>query len=97
MEEHIKADENGGDMSTTKQENLFEIKSTYEEEWEGMPEFSHEDKTGVKSIIVHFDSQEDMEGFSKLVEQTITERTQSIWYPKAKIDSYVDKVYIDES
>ena len=67
------------------------------EEWEGMPEFHQEDKTAMKSIIVHFDSQEAIDNFAELVKQTITPKTRSIWYPKAKIDKYMDKGFVDAS
>jgi len=66
-----------------------------EDEWKGMPEFNQEDKTAFKSIIVHFKNQKDVNQFSKLVEQTITEKTRSIWYPEAEIDRYADKRYVD--
>ena len=57
----------------------------YDKEWEGMPEFEQEDLTSMKSIIVHFANQGDIDTFSELVEQKITEKTRSIWFPKAEI------------
>jgi len=54
----------------------------YEKAWEGMPEFEQEDLSAMKSIIVHFASQDDIDEFSELIEQGITEKTKSIWYPK---------------
>ena len=52
------------------------------EEWQGMPEFEHEDLTAYKSLIVHFKAQEDVDAFSELVEQRLTEKTKAIWYPE---------------
>jgi hypothetical protein len=63
------------------------------EEWEGMPEFDHEDKTSFKQIHVHFKNVDDMRAFAKLVKQTITEKTRSIWYPEAEIERMMDKQY----
>jgi hypothetical protein len=50
-------------------------------EWGGMPEFDQPDATAWKSVIVHFRNKEDYEDFSKLVNQTLTDKTRSIWYP----------------
>lgn len=68
-----------------------------EDEWEGMPECNNEDLTSFKKIIVHFKSKKEMQEFSLLLKQTITEKTQSLWYPAAKITRYSDKRYQDES
>lgn len=66
-------------------------------EWQGMPEFTQDDLTAFKSLIVNFASFEDMEAFSRLIEQKVTDRTRSIWYPPAEIGHYADKRYEDES
>ena len=65
----------------------------WKEHWQGMPEYIHEDLTPWKSVIVHFESREDMVAFSALIEQTLTEKTQSVWFPKAEIGRYMDKRY----
>ena len=70
-------------------------------EWEGMPEFNQEDLTAVKSIRVNFASLEDMRNFGELIEQKITEKTRSLWFPKADVIHadviYIEKAYQDES
>lgn len=66
-------------------------------EWQGMPEFDQKDLSAFKSIVVHFDSPLSMQKFAKLIGQPITEKTRFVWYPKAKIDRYADKRYVDES
>lgn len=66
------------------------------EEWDGMPEFEQEDQDAWKTVKVHFAKQEDMDEFAKLVGQNLTEKTKSIWYPKAEIGHLVDKAYVDE-
>lgn len=63
-------------------------------EWRGMPEFTHEDLSPVKTLYVHFESRADLLAFARLVEQPLTTRTRSIWYPKAEIGRYADKRYI---
>jgi len=57
----------------------------YNAAWQGMPEFEQENVFGeIKSIMVHFASLNDIKVFSNLVEQTITEKTKFIWFPKQK-------------
>ena len=68
----------------------------YEKEWEGMPEFEQEDLSAIKMIKVNFATIADMDTFSDLVGQKITERTRSIWFPKAELLSQTNKVYQDE-
>lgn len=75
---------------------FFEIKTDRESEWEGMPEFVHQDLSPFKSVVVHFANEADMQAFSELVEQRLTDKTQSIWYPRATIDTYADKLYIED-
>lgn len=62
-------------------------------EWQGMPEFKHEDKESFQKVIVHFKNQADVDKFAALVAQPITPKTRSIWYPEAEIDTYADKRY----
>jgi hypothetical protein len=62
-------------------------------EWRGMPEFIQEDLTPRYSVIVHFESDEDLSAFSKLVAQTVTPNTRSLWYPEAEIGHMMDKRY----
>jgi len=66
------------------------------QEWQGMPEFSDRGEA-VKSLIVHFKTEEDIKRFSELVEQEITEKTKYIWFPERKRQNYKDEVYIDAS
>ena len=48
------------------------------------------------SVVLHFGTRKDMEQFSRLVEQTITLRTKSVWWPKLEITRFSDKRYADE-
>jgi len=68
----------------------------WRQEWQGMPEFAHEDLTPWKSVVVHFGSRADKDAFAKLVDQTVTDKTQSIWYPEAEIGHFANKMYVDE-
>lgn len=68
-----------------------------DKEWDGMPEFNQEDKSAYRSLKVNFANDSDVERFSKLVEQKITEKTRGIWYPAAEIGTYADKRYVDKN
>jgi hypothetical protein len=68
-----------------------------EKEWKGMPEYSHEDKMGCKSLVMHFETQDDVDAFSALLDQKIRHTTKSLWHPKIKIEHAVDKHYVNTS
>lgn len=74
---------------------LIETGERWEEAWGGMPEFKQDDLAPWKSIYVHFESREDMEKFAKLVKQTITLNTRSIWFPEAEIGRLATKKYVE--
>lgn len=56
----------------------------YKKEWDGMPEFKQKDLSAFRSIHVNFASAEDIEKFSVLIGQKLTNKTRSIWYPEAQ-------------
>jgi len=77
-----------------KQNSLFpDFENEWEREWHDMPEFIQEDKEPIKQLIVSFNNFEDYKRFAKLINQPLTRKTQSIWFPPAKIDTYADKRY----
>jgi len=66
-------------------------------EWKEMPEFISEDKSGFKDLIVHFETEADMKAFAELLNQPITVKTKSIWYPFRAAIPVKGKSWIDES
>lgn len=52
------------------------------DEWVGMPEFEQESIKHFHEIRVVFLKESDMNAFAVLVDQTITDKTTSIFYPK---------------
>ena len=64
-------------------------------EWQGMPEFEQEDLLAVKSVKVNFLLLEDVKSFAELINQNITEKTKSIWYPK-QVPVSEEVVFTDE-
>lgn len=62
-------------------------------EWKDMPEFGQEDKTSFRRVLIHFADQAAVDKFAKLLKQTITDKTKSLWFPPAVIDSVVNERY----
>jgi hypothetical protein len=72
-----------------------------EQLWVGMPEYIQETNAPYKTIYLHFRNQEDFEEFVakyKLVddEQTISDKTKTMWYPKLDKDENRLKRYFEE-
>jgi len=66
-----------------------------EREWKDMPEFIQDDLTPFQQVIVSFKNKEDRDAFAKMIDQKLTYKTQSVWYPKVEIDRLMDKRYVD--
>jgi len=62
-------------------------------EWGDMPEFDNEDLRPYRQIIVSFKNEADIEEFKKLINQNITDKTISIWFPATEIRKAKDKRY----
>jgi hypothetical protein len=52
----------------------------YNEAWKGMPEFENTEKA-IKTLYIHFETQDAVDEFTKIIGQNITEKTKYIWYP----------------
>jgi len=57
-----------------------------DQEWVDMPEFNQQNELGCLMIKVRFKTEHDRDEFARLVNQTITDKTRYIWYPKQEID-----------
>jgi len=80
-------------MKDDKQESLFENPPAWTEHWGGMPEYNHQDLEPWKTVLVNFRNRAERDDFASLIGQTVTDKTRSIWYPKADIERYVDKKF----
>jgi len=78
-------------LDDPNQLSLLDVAPDWKAVWEGMPAFNQQDLTPWQSVVVHFKNREDRVKFAKMVEQTITDDTRSLWYPKAEIGHFVDK------
>ena len=72
-------------------------KQAWEDEWKGMPEYIQERIEPFTEVKVMLNTKEDMEAFSKLINQTLTPKTKSVWYPKQERGVHLDQRYVDES
>ncbi len=79
-----------------KKRELFDLPTDWEIEWQDMPEFIQEHQPPFREVIVRFRNEEDLLAFGEVVEQTVTRRTKSIWFPKLIHGIHSNKRYIDE-
>jgi hypothetical protein len=54
--------------------------------WKGMPTFDQNDNPPWKQLYVNFRNEEDYNTFAKLIDQALTYKSKSIWYPKLDIE-----------
>lgn len=74
---------------------MFELENNWQKEWKDMPEFVQKDLEAYKTIMVNFETKEDMVAFSKLINQVIGKGTKSIWFPKVEYEKIINKRYVD--
>lgn len=78
--------------------SLFDdLEESFREEWRDMPEFVQEDLTPYRVINVRFRNQADVDAFEKLMEQKITEKQKTLWFPYAEPRRAAHLRYVDES
>ena len=76
---------------------LFDVKKDWQKEWVGMPEFTQEKIEPYSSIIIRFETKEDLENFANLIGQRLTKKTKSIWFPFRSHWGKHKEEWIDES
>ena len=69
--------------------------------WVGMPEFEQKDNPPFKTMYLHFRNKQDFDEFRTKYamvddEQTITEKTKSMWYPHLDKDENSLKRWFEE-
>jgi hypothetical protein len=77
--------------------SLFENDHPIFDEWKNMPEFVQEKQDPYAKLIIRFATQEDLEEFSKLINQKLTNKTKSIWHPELQKGIHSARRYVDES
>jgi hypothetical protein len=51
------------------------------EEWVDMPEFVQEKVEPFSKITIRFETEKDLQDFANLINQKLTKKTKSIWFP----------------
>jgi len=70
--------------NASEQDKLFGKQETdYDEkhQWEDMPEFINNKNDAYQKIIISFQDRDGVKKFEKLMEQRITDKTKSLWFP----------------
>ena len=80
-----------------EQKMLFDIPPSYDDYWTGLPDYTHNDLEASKSIVVNFDDSAARKEFGRIIGQSITPNTKSIWFPPAEIGRFANKCYRSDS
>jgi len=81
-----------------EQNSLFEnLDESFRDEWVNMPEYVQEDLTPYRVINVRFKNENDVALFEKLMQQKITEKQKTLWFPFAEPRRASLFRYVDES
>lgn len=54
---------------------------SWKKHWVGMPEFKNDKEVPHKQLKINFRNEEDYQKFAKLIDQNLSEKTKSIWFP----------------
>jgi len=77
---------------------LFEDDVEWKKEWQNMPEFvQSETNKPYAQIIFRFANENDLQEFSKLINQKLTKKTKSAWHPQIERGKNANKIYVNES
>lgn len=79
-------------------ETIFEMDTSgeLETEWRGMPEFNQPDNSAYRQVIVSFEDEEGVAEFFKLINQSYTSKTKSVWFPDRETNKVADLFYYDD-
>jgi len=83
--------------SANKLATLWDEPTEAETEWIGMPEYTSNKLEAYKTLVIRFRNEEDYQEFAKIIEQTLTKETKSIWFPKLIPYDHKSDQYIDEN
>jgi len=78
------------------EEKIVEDLEEWKKQWVGMPSFNQEDKKPYKTVYVHFRNEEDYKAFAKLIDQSLTDKTKSIWHPKREVQDLFSQRWVED-
>ena len=88
------------ELKISEQLNLFQDElpeSFYDKEWKDMTEFIMNPEIPILTIKISFKTNEDIDNFSKLINQKIYINRENYWFPKLNRNAFSKLVYVDES
>lgn len=66
----------------SEQQTLFgEEPNWWDEHWQDMPEFVQDRQEPHACINIRFETEADLQEFAQLIDQKLTHKTKSIWFP----------------
>ena len=77
-----------------REEKVSKRNEKWRKAWQGMPSFIQENNPPYKQIVIAIPNEGNVEAFSKLIGQSITEKTKSIWHPKLDRDENAKKRWV---
>ena len=83
-------------MNKNKEKTFFDRREDWKNHWKNMPEFVQEKLEPHSKIIVRFRTKEDRDEFTKVINQKITKKTKSIWFPKLIRGIYKNKRFVSK-
>lgn len=81
-------------MGKKKIGGFFQHEESWQKDWGGMPEYKQKNLESVRQLQIHFRDHKDVEQFTKLINQTITTKTKSLWFPQYLLRHCADKEYV---
>lgn len=97
----VKEELSNSDLSTFIEiEDDESSEDSWKKHWLEMPEYEQEDNPAYKKLIISFRTKEDYDEFvektAKILDQTMTQKTKTIWYPALSRDENSLKRWIEE-
>lgn len=78
-----------------KNSNKLPVDNKWKKVWVGMPEFIQEEKEPYFKITMRFRDADNYVKFGKIIDQNLSENTNSIWYPKLDRDANARKRWVE--
>ena len=79
-----------------KNSNKLPANNKWKKFWVGMPEFIQEEKEPYFKITMRFRDADNYVKFGKIIDQNLSENTNSIWYPKLDRDANARKRWVEK-
>ena len=80
-------------------DSIFEVDNSGEvdNEWRNMPTFNQPKNSAYRQVIVSFEDEAGIAEFFRLINQSYTDKTNSVWFPERLTNKVVDLFYYDNN